>query len=161
MTGTRPIPWLRLAAILAVGVYVQVGPIGTQLFAMKRSNYFKTWMMYRSFARDICRVKYVEHSPEGPVQRDRMEVVAETWEAAPGHIKFIPNPAQVARTGRFMCRRIGPGTHLTVTGECGSHFSWKPLARLEGLDLCKLTDEQLGELGAKPKKKRSKAKAKP
>ena len=161
MPEPRTIPWLRLAAIIAVGTYVQIGPVRTQLLSLQRLPYFKTWMMYRSFGRDICRVQFYEGPRDDRMARDRFEVLSETWESGPEHIRFIPNVAQVARTGRFMCRHMKPETVLSVTGECGSNFAWRPLEQLADINLCALSEEQLLELGPKmqTKKKRRKAKA--
>jgi hypothetical protein len=148
------IPRVRLAAILLVGIYLQIGPIRSQVFHLPRDPFFKTWQMYRTFGRDICRVEFLEHRPEGQVVRNRFETLSQTWDSSPTHIKFIPNRAQVARTGRTMCKRLGPETHLTVTGECGSIYTWRPLDEIADRNLCEMTEAELQDLSPKAKKKK-------
>lgn len=154
MTPSRKIPRARLAAILIVGIYIQIGPIRSQAFHYPRAPFFKTWQMYRTFARDICRVEFEEHRATGPVVRNRFETLSQTWDTSPPHIKFIPNRAQVARTGRTLCKKVGPDTHLTVTGECGSIYTWRPLDALADVNLCTMTDDDLKALAPKKKKKK-------
>ena len=161
MSQDRPIPWLRLLAILAVGTYLQIGPTLSQGFGLERHTGFKTWRMYRNFGRDICRVRYHQHLPDGEiVEKSRFEVLDYTYDEAPSYVQFIPSVAQVARTGRTMCHNLGNDVDLRVTGECGSIQEWRPLDVLADVDLCGLTQSELLALDPKNNKKaKSKAKA--
>jgi murein DD-endopeptidase MepM/ murein hydrolase activator NlpD len=157
VSNPRPIPWLRLGLILGVGTYVQIGPVMTQGFGMDMHPYFKTWRMYRTFGRDICRVRFLEHLDTGDiVERDRFEVLGTDFESASRFVSFIPSETQVARTGKTMCRSLGRDAELRVTGECGSLYEWRPLARLADQNLCEMSEADLRLLDQRTKKKRKK-----
>ena len=161
MSDTRPIPWLRLITILTVGFYVQIGPVMTQGLGFETHPAFKTWRMYRTFGRDICRVRFFEHSREGEVTEiNRLEVLANENGTVPRYIRFIPNEAQVVRTAKTMCKRLGESTHIQVSGECGTIQTWRPLDSTDQ-NVCDMSESAIEELdhgNRKPKKKRKKRK---
>jgi hypothetical protein len=146
---------MRLATLVVVGTYVQLGPIWTQLLSQPRQPYLKTWTMYRGFGQDICRVKFDERQGDAVVERDRFKVLSQTWASSPAHIKFIPSVVQVARTGLTMCRHLGAGADLRVTGECGSDRGWRPLRQLADVNLCELSEAQVLKLQSTKRKRRA------
>ncbi|MCO4746058.1 MAG: hypothetical protein KC912_14780 [Proteobacteria bacterium] len=147
MTESRPIPKLRLLTILAVGVYLQVGPVTHQALGMQKMPGFKTWRMYRGFGQDICRVRFYEQRPDGTrADIDRFEVLRTTRTEAPRYITFIPSEAQVARTGETLCRKLRRPADLRVDGDCGSMHTWRSMDRLEGVNLCTLDEPRFRAL---------------
>lgn len=141
------LPWPRLAAVAAIFAALNAGPLISQGLGYPPVPGLKTWRMYRGFGADICIARFEDRRPDGTsAPLDRFEVLKTTRADAPRYITFIPSEAQVARTGKTMCRRMPGKPHVFVDGECGSRYHWQPMTRLADVDLCGLTEADLGRI---------------
>ena len=119
---------LRLAAFAALVAFMFGGPFYRQVLD-GRSKYFRNWVMFHGFGRDICDVEYRHHKADGSVEVLDWATTLEyrSWLHAPRSVRRLKKVDDARRLGRRICTRLDPDERdLRLHARCGSRQGWKP-----------------------------------
>lgn len=124
----RPIPPLRVAAILGIAGFLLFGPVWVQVLG-NRTGIHRSWQMYSGAGRSSCQVEFFQADREGaltPIDRVELLYGGRPWWERSHRERRLQGVDAIRREASRLCRAVGGRADVRAQARCGSRTHWKP-----------------------------------
>lgn len=125
--SVRPAGWasagrLRLAAFLAIAVFMIAGPAAEQVFGL-RTTLLRSWTMFSAIGLGVIDASFAIRQPDGAlVPLDRFEMLGAPRD---GRLKRIEDRSELASIIEQLCTAAGRGADIRVKARQASRDGWR------------------------------------